>query len=489
MARTKKSKPASALKEPQWPIGTVIRKKFPPNPEINFQGGWFEGEVTEFSPETGFYLIVYEDGDKEEFEAKDMKRWIQKDDEDKKKPAPKRLRHEDNDDDDVDSSSPPSKGKSGKAKKDDREEKEEEAPEALAGRYSRRKRTKVNYQELAVLEDSDDDMSIVEDEDAKKPVARSKRGGSRRPTTKRTKKNDEEEFSEASLEDSSSEEELKDLEEEEEVVLAKKKKGRQGKLGTTKVPAEAKPAGRKSMAESFKPLNNPLFWTQSLPQIQEEHEYLDPCGMEATDDVIDNLVGEQVLKVGKLLERALKDPDTIGSSKKPFQLGTVCSGTDAPALALTMIQEQLKRFQLPCELHVEHQFSCEKEPFKQSYLARNFDSTLYPDVVKLTESQAPLDVFGRPTKIPKMNALVAGTSCKNFSMLVSTRRLDIEDKGCSGETFLATVELLFQERPLFSVFENVTGKSLNESILNRRDRPRPMLTFIFLLEQARPGRK
>jgi hypothetical protein len=188
-----------------------------------------------------------------------------------------------------------------------------------------------------------------------------------------------------------------------------------------------------------------------LTQIQEDHEYLDPCGMEATDDVIDHLVGEQVLKVAKLLERALADPRTIGSSKTPFQLGTVCSGTDAPALALTIVQEQMERFQLPCQLHVQHQFSCEKEPFKQSYLARNFDSTLYPDVVKLTETDTPLDVYGRPKKIPTMNGLIAGTSCKNFSMLVSTRRLDIEDKGCSGETFLATVELLFQEQPLISI--------------------------------------
>jgi site-specific DNA-cytosine methylase len=123
----------------------------------------------------------------------------------------------------------------------------------------------------------------------------------------------------------------------------------------------------------------------------------------------------------------------------------------------------MERFQLPCQLHVQHQFSCEKEPFKQSYLARNFDSTLYPDVVKLTETDTPLDVYGRPKKIPTMNGLIAGTSCKNFSMLVSTRRLDIEDKGCSGETFLATVELLFQEQPLISIFENVTGKSASSS--------------------------
>lgn len=41
-------------------------------------------------------------------------------------------------------------------------------------------------------------------------------------------------------------------------------------------------------------------------------------------------------------------------------------------------------------------------------------------------------------------------------MLRSKKRLDIEDKGCSGETFLAAVEFLFKEKPLTAIFENVT---------------------------------
>lgn len=51
---------------------------------------------------------------------------------------------------------------------------------------------------------------------------------------------------------------------------------------------------------------------------------------------------------------------------------------------------------------------------------------------------------------------MAGTSCKNFSMMMSNKRLDIEDKGCSGETFLAACELLMKDKPKFAVFENVT---------------------------------
>jgi len=33
-------------------------------------------------------------------------------------------------------------------------------------------------------------------------------------------------------------------------------------------------------------------------------------------------------------------------------------------------------------------------------------------------------------------------------------RIDIEDYGCSGDTFLAAREVLFQERPLYAILEN-----------------------------------
>ena len=42
-------------------------------------------------------------------------------------------------------------------------------------------------------------------------------------------------------------------------------------------------------------------------------------------------------------------------------------------------------------------------------------------------------------------------------MLMSNKRKDIEDKGCSGETFLAACDVLFKEKPKFAIFENVKG--------------------------------
>jgi hypothetical protein len=45
-------------------------------------------------------------------------------------------------------------------------------------------------------------------------------------------------------------------------------------------------------------------------------------------------------------------------------------------------------------------------------------------------------------------------------MMMSNKRLDIEDKGCSGETFLAACELLMKDKPKFAIFENVTKGEL-----------------------------
>lgn len=92
-------------------------------------------------------------------------------------------------------------------------------------------------------------------------------------------------------------------------------------------------------------------------------------------------------------------------------------------------------------------------------LDNSFDSTLYPDIVKLCDNP-PRDVYGQEKPLPSFNIFVAGTSCKNFSMMMSNKRLDIEDKGCSGETFLAACELLMKDKPKFAIFENVTKGEL-----------------------------
>ncbi|GKY91341.1 hypothetical protein MPSEU_000106300 [Mayamaea pseudoterrestris] len=224
---------------------------------------------------------------------------------------------------------------------------------------------------------------------------------------------------------------------------------RRGKKADTKDKTKTKTA----LSADIEPKNVPHYKDLSWDEIAATKEFLDPCGMEATDDIIDRLVGKQIDKIAGLLDRALARDGNLGSISCPLALGTACSGTDAPALALALVKEQLQLRKKADSFAFSHEFSCEVEPFKQAYLARNFDSVLYPDITKMVDDD-PRDVYGQVRPVPAMNLFIAGTSCKNFSML-RNKRLDIEDKGCSGETFMAAVEILFKEKPAMTIFENV----------------------------------
>lgn len=71
----------------------------------------------------------------------------------------------------------------------------------------------------------------------------------------------------------------------------------------------------------------------------------------------------------------------------PVHLQTVCSGTDAPAIALSIASKALAAEGV--HLQVRHEMSCEKEPFKQAYIARNFPGVpVFSDVVELAERAA-----------------------------------------------------------------------------------------------------
>jgi site-specific DNA-cytosine methylase len=231
----------------------------------------------------------------------------------------------------------------------------------------------------------------------------------------------------------------------------------------------------------------PIYPDLSLQEIKATKEYLDPRVVEFTDNIVDQLVGEQVTKIGGLLGRALRNKQTLGSVNNPLSLGTACTGTDAVALALTMVQEQMKQRQAKFQsqehiietddtvemkddkasdkgssnddglgfLHYSHKFSCEKEHFKQAYIARNFDSIVYPDIAKLCEN-APRDVYGQVQPLPRANLLVASTLCQNFGMSSATKRLDVYDSESSSEIFFDVVKVILQEKPQICILENVT---------------------------------
>jgi hypothetical protein len=225
--------------------------------------------------------------------------------------------------------------------------------------------------------------------------------------------------------------------------------------------------------EGYKPNNNPQKFPKAGP-------YVDPVGVDPTHGIVEGIIAAQVRKVGKLLQKAIrrseKDRD-IGEMPFPLRLQTACSGTDAPSIALGLVKESLDKIYASGDpdngddganntgsnrvnhgFDYSHQMSCEIEPFKQAYIGRNFPGVpLFPDITKLTDGETVVDVYGRSQTVPEGNLFIAGTSCKDFSMLKTRDRLDIEDKGTSGETFLAAVEFLEVKQPPVAIFENVDG--------------------------------
>jgi hypothetical protein len=219
-------------------------------------------------------------------------------------------------------------------------------------------------------------------------------------------------------------------------------------------------------------------------------QYLD-TPFDISDRGVVHIVHEQGRRLRPLLEQALAK--TAAGGLPPIHLQTVCSGTDAPALALRLVSDSLS--DVGVKMKVRHALSCENEPFKQAYIARNFPGVaLFNDVVELASSateavankgasnaaskgggklpkpcQKPnlpmaSTSFGGERAIPQpptghLSVLIAGTSCKDFSARkrASGIKLDIEDMGTSGETFVATIDYLFASAFDICLLENVTS--------------------------------
>ncbi|KAI0333863.1 hypothetical protein GY45DRAFT_1432004 [Cubamyces sp. BRFM 1775] len=141
---------------------------------------------------------------------------------------------------------------------------------------------------------------------------------------------------------------------------------------------------------------------------------------------------------------------------RKMRVATMCSGTESPLLALTLIQRSiLEHYGL--SLEYEHVFSCEIEPFKQAYIERNFQPPLlFRDVCELGEDEATT-AYGALAPVPgDVDLLVAGTSCVDYSNL-NNEKQDIDANGESGRTFRGMMSWVKKHRPPLVILENVCG--------------------------------
>ncbi|CAI4212262.1 unnamed protein product [Parascedosporium putredinis] len=161
----------------------------------------------------------------------------------------------------------------------------------------------------------------------------------------------------------------------------------------------------------------------------------------------------------------------LSTGGRHFTVGTLCSGTDAPIMALGMLQEA---FTPPA--------SAPRSPLTTSSASRS--SNIFRDVVEFAESDKATTAAGAKADVPrKVDVLVVGSSCVDFSSLnpkknMALRRMvgtqDVDDyyldadaiasfltaaAGATSEsatTFLASLKYINEVRPKMVILENVS---------------------------------
>ncbi|KAH8602229.1 hypothetical protein B0O99DRAFT_735679 [Bisporella sp. PMI_857] len=143
---------------------------------------------------------------------------------------------------------------------------------------------------------------------------------------------------------------------------------------------------------------------------------------------------------------------------RALTIGTMCSGTESPVLALEMVQLFCGRNHNKI-FDFHHLFSAEIVEWKARYIERNF----HPPVIlsDITEFIRDRDRFttayGSLVEIPhSIDLLIAGFSCVDFSPLNNNKRTLIE-AGESGDTFFSIKAYANKYRPKIIILENVLG--------------------------------
>ncbi|KAI8799644.1 hypothetical protein BJ742DRAFT_128160 [Cladochytrium replicatum] len=151
--------------------------------------------------------------------------------------------------------------------------------------------------------------------------------------------------------------------------------------------------------------------------------------------------------------------EALGGRK--LRVGTMCSGTESPLLALDLIGQALKRNH-GIVFEVDHVFSCEIEPYKQAYIERNFaPPVLFRDICELGQDEAHT-AYGSLVSVPgETDMIIAGTSCVDFSNL-NNQKQTLSAKGESGTTFRGLLDYVKKNKPPIIINENVVSAPWEE---------------------------
>jgi site-specific DNA-cytosine methylase len=181
-----------------------------------------------------------------------------------------------------------------------------------------------------------------------------------------------------------------------------------------------------------------------------------PAGTPAT---LRQMIDHMMEKIMNLPETAAK---MAAMSGRRVRIGTMCSGTDSPILAMQAIAASMDKRGL--RLEVEHSFSCEIDKDKQTFLKKNFTmGALFNDVCELGQEMAKDVQSGKQVPVPSgLDVLLAGFSCKDLSGM-NTNRKKLEEMGTSGTTLQGCLDYIFRYRPKTVIFENVRNIAARDS--------------------------
>ncbi|GAA5867419.1 hypothetical protein JCM3774_002898 [Rhodotorula dairenensis] len=139
---------------------------------------------------------------------------------------------------------------------------------------------------------------------------------------------------------------------------------------------------------------------------------------------------------------------------RPLRVATMCSGTEAPILALRLMLRALEA-QTGVSGEIDHVFSAEIDAFKQAYIERNFaPPLLFRDVTELPNDKART-AYGAYAEVPgNVDLLIAGTSCVDYSNL-NNKQKGLMDRGESGRTFFGMLDYAKKHQVKMIIIENV----------------------------------
>ncbi|KAL8726041.1 MAG: hypothetical protein Q9181_006194, partial [Wetmoreana brouardii] len=164
--------------------------------------------------------------------------------------------------------------------------------------------------------------------------------------------------------------------------------------------------------------------------------------------------------IGNMVDRLWKDHGLEGAIKQAksylITIATMCSGTEAPLLALETLCDSFKA--RGYEVSVDHLFSAEIVGYKQAYIESNFHpKTLFSDIREVAKLSKARTAYGAIAPVPQgVHILIVGFSCVDSSNLNNDRK-GLNEIGESGDTLRAVLHYAKRNRPKIILLENVKG--------------------------------